>query len=60
MQCSCGGETKDREVAEDKVPVAKYARCSSCGRIHWWWDNRTADMKQTSEKDQEADDRISR
>ena len=36
MQCKCGGVTKDHDVIKNHVTVAVYARCTSCGRTHWW------------------------
>ena len=40
MQCNCGSHTVDHDVAEDGQIVAKFAKCVSCGRIRWWYDNR--------------------
>lgn len=37
MECSCGGLTQDRETVVNQEVVNKYARCSSCGRVHVYW-----------------------
>lgn len=35
MQCNCGGETADHVVTRDKAVIARYSRCTACGRIVW-------------------------
>lgn len=35
MICNCGGHSTDHDVVRDKVLVACYQKCASCGRILW-------------------------
>ncbi len=37
MQCSCGGQTEEREQVKKKEVVARYVRCEGCGRVHVYW-----------------------
>ena len=37
MQCSCGGQTEDREQVKKKEVVTRYVRCEGCGRIYVYW-----------------------
>ena len=51
MQCSCGGQTEEREKVKKKEVVTKYVRCEACGRVHVYWrkdavDDIRAFMKQ--------------
>ena len=52
MQCSCGSETRDHDVAQQGAVVACYARCVSCGRVFWRWDHRSEPPRATNGNDQ--------
>lgn len=34
MQCSCGGETREKKIVRGGKTVCEYQRCTSCGRQH--------------------------
>lgn len=38
MQCSCGGETEDRQSVKDGKVIIKYKVCKSCGRVNIYFD----------------------
>ena len=43
MQCSCGGQTEEREKVKKKEVVTKYVRCEACGRVHVYWRKDAVD-----------------
>lgn len=43
MQCSCGGQTVDRTVTENKKVVTQYVACADCGRVGMVRDVRNLD-----------------
>lgn len=32
MECSCGGDTEERQIVEQRVIVCRYQLCKYCGR----------------------------
>jgi uncharacterized Zn finger protein len=60
MQCSCGGQTEEREQVRKKEVVTKYVRCEACGRVHAYWrkdavDDNRAFMKMKGERKKSDD-----
>jgi uncharacterized Zn finger protein len=60
MQCSCGGQTEEREQVRKKEVVTKYVRCEACGRVHAYWrkdavDDNRAFMKMKGEREKSDD-----
>ena len=60
MQCSCGGQTEERQEVKKKEVVTKYVRCEACGRVHvYWWkdavDDNRAFMKMKGEREKSDD-----
>lgn len=43
MQCSCGGQTEERQEVKKKEVVTKYVRCEACGRVHVYWRKDAVD-----------------
>lgn len=37
MECQCGGSTVDRAVIRRGKDAGRYAECTACGRVRWWW-----------------------
>jgi uncharacterized Zn finger protein len=60
MQCSCGGQTEERQEVKKKEVVTKYVRCEACGRVHAYWrkdavDDNRAFMKMKGEREKSDD-----
>lgn len=60
MQCSCGGQTEERQEIKKKEVVTKYVRCEACGRVHAYWrkdavDDNRAFMKMKGEREKSDD-----
>ena len=60
MQCSCGGQTGERQEVKKKEVVTKYVRCEACGRVHVYWrkdavDDNRAFMKMKGEREKSDD-----
>lgn len=55
MQCTCGGETIDKDVIRNKKKAGEYRECRRCGRMSWIWktDELTKELQLEKENDRQ-------